>query len=233
MATLDYLYSYYICQQSITFNNHLSKLYRQYKNEHISYINKGYDFLDYDLELFLEKLIDEIDKIEDWKDIEKTRRIDNLVQSYHRLPDLLDYIHKILYFYNDYKKRLEETFFSLSALKDIQLADSRLCEISLDNRKHLCKLSFENIILYNDKRYDKKIPINVGKIDLSFKSARVAEMTGLLTGDCLKVNTVYDWHLMKEDNQLLKFCVLILNGNKKYIIQIICSDIDISLTSND
>jgi hypothetical protein len=227
MLTLDFAYSYYITQTGITVNSYLANRYQQYENENVPYEDIDFDIYDYELESFLVNLIE---KAECRTYIEIANSNDMLVQNYAKLSDLIEYIYKIKFLNKKYKRYLAETFFSSSKLADIQFEESRLRDFSINNQNHRCELRLDNVLLYNKKRKNKRIPVDCGNALLQFVATESVEMNGILSPVCIEANYVYDWHLRKESDSSMKFCIFLLTGHRKCILQIKCSDIDIKVS---
>ena len=222
MLTLDFAYSYYITQTGITVNSHLANRYQQYENENVPYRNVDFDICDYELESFLVNLIE---KAEDWTDIGTAKSNDIFVQNYDRLPDLIAYIYKIKSLNKKYKTFLEETFFHSQKLSDIQFEESRLRDFSIDNKNHRCELRLDNVSLYNEKRKNQRIPVDYRNVLLQFVATESVEMNGILSPVCIEANFVHDWHLRKAPDSSMQFCIFLLTGHRKCVLQITCSDI--------
>ncbi len=225
MYTLYIEYLSYICQVSLTVNKQLVNLYNQY-SDHFSKIesNLDYNFNDYELTNFLIHLID---SAEYWSSTEIARCIDDMVLSYYRLSDLIRYMHNINYIMLKHKTFLEESFLHYSQLDNCQLEDSRLVSLQVDNKKHLCNIILDNVLLYSEKRINKSLPVDCGLLILSFLNTKKVELKGEICVECHEVNRVYKWHLMETSEKLKCFCLLILIGNRCFILQITCTDIQI------
>jgi hypothetical protein len=222
MLILDLEYLSYICQLSLTVNNQLVNLYNQYSDNSNKNVSLGYDYSDYEHNNFLINLVD---TAEYWTDIETATRMDSLVLSYYRLSDLIHYMHNINYLVKKHSTILEETFLDYPLLKDYQLEDSRLVDLQVDCKKHLCTLILENVVLYNEKRINRSMPVDCGTLLLKFQDTKKVEMKGEIIVGSHEANTVYKWHIMEMPGNLICFCLLKLNGTSCFILEITCSDI--------
>ncbi|MDF2943251.1 MAG: hypothetical protein K0S01_2109 [Herbinix sp.] len=222
MLILDIEYLSYICQLSLTVNNQLVNHYNQYIENNDENESLGYDFRDYELNNFLINLVD---TAEYWTDNETAKNNDSLILSYFRMTDLIQYMHNINYLSKKHRTILEKTLLNYPQLKDFQLEDSRLVDLHIDSKIHFCNVVLENVLLYNDKRMNRSMPVDSGTLILTFQNTKKVEVKGEITIECHQANIVYKWHIMEISYKHICFCLLILNGNRCFILQITCSDI--------
>jgi hypothetical protein len=226
MLTLEIEYLAYICKSSLTINNHLVNLFNQYSdNCH----NNKHDILEYsddELNYFLVHLID---IAEYWTDIETAKEADSMVLNYYRLNDLIRYMHNVLNNLDAYRAKLRKAKLNLPLLCNFQLADSRLTALHIDNIKHICNMSLDNVVLYGDSRKEKSIPVNCGSVDITFNNTKKVEMKGEINTEIYSLNNVYDYYLTETTEKLLSICFLFMIGYRCFLIQITCADIDIKV----
>ncbi len=230
MLMLETEYLSYICQMSLTVNNQLSNLYHQYSdsNKNQECLNDGN--CDNELNDFLLELIDAAECDADTKE---NIRINSLVKEYHRVEDLVRYMHNIDYLANKHRKELMEKSFIYPKLCDYQLEDSRLLAFAVDNQKHTCSITLNNVLLYNDKRKNRNIPVDCGKIVLLFKDTKKVEMKGEINSVTFEVNTVYNWCIMETVDKRYDFGILILVGNRQFELEVNHSDIEVIYLAAD
>lgn len=224
MFSLDLLYSYYLCQLSLDKNSQLSSLYYQANMENDICLN--FNYYDHGLEKFLLELVEKRDKC---SDIEMTNRTDSFVANYNRLPDLIVYMHKVYHLKRSHEQMLESTYLKYPLLQDCFLPDARLKDLFFDNRNHLCIMNLSNVTLYNSMRKNKNIPVDSGDITLLFKNVQKVKMKGELNLDCYDANKIYASHIMKTEDDLISFSVFILVVNRCFMLELICSDLDVKL----
>ncbi len=226
MFTLDIEYLSYICQKSLTVNNQLLNLYNEYAKNCSLCEDLSDDYNDNTLNEFLISLIDDA---EYWTDVETAMNIDSRVLSYNRQRDLIQYIYNINNIMKEHRTILDKSFINYPSLVDCQLEDSRMTNLLVDNKRHICNIILDNVLLYGEKRIDKSIPVDCGTAVLIFNNTKKVEIKGEIITEDPDVNLVYKWHIMEKSEKLLSFCLLLLIGNRSCIVQIACSDIEIEI----
>lgn len=230
MLMLEIEYLSYICQTSLTINNHLSNLYHQYSDSNRPKNRLDYSYCDNELNDFLLELIEATDR---GYNIEEIIRIDSLVRSYHRLEDLIRYMHNIDYLAKKCRKELLEKSLRHPKLCGYQFEDSRLMALAIDSHNHTCSLTLKNVLLYNDKRINRNIPVDCTTVILLFTDTKNVDMNGQINSVAFEANKVYKWYIMETADKQLEFGMLLLVNNRQFVIQINHSDIEaISLTTD-
>lgn len=228
MCVLNIEYLSYLCQFSLTVNNPLVNLYHQYSYEYNNDESSlDYNYSDYQHNEFLIHLID---SAECWSSAEMAKSLDDMVISYDRLSDLIHYMHHINYLMKRHKTFLEESLLYYPKLGDCQLEDSRLEDLQIDNKRHLCKIKLKNVLLYGEKRTNKRIPVNCGSLCMTFYNTKEIEMKGEIFVENHEVNIVKKWHIMETKEKHICFCLMILIGCRCFLLQITCSDIELEIS---
>lgn len=223
MLILEIEYLSYLCKMSLTVNNQLSNRYDQYSDASIQE-NLNITNNDNELDDFLIKLVD---SAEYWTDIETAKRYDSLIINYYRLTDLIRYMHHIGYLMKNHSIMLEEKFFNNPKLRGYQLEDSRLVSFAIDSRNLTCSITLENVLIYNDKQINRMVPVDCGTIVLILKNTERIEVKGEISTVCPEANIVYKWLMIEMDDKLMMFSLLILIGNRHFVLQAVHSDIEV------
>jgi hypothetical protein len=227
---LELEYLTYICQTSLTINNHLSNLYHQYSDSNSPKEHLNYTYGDNELNNFLLELIEATDR---GYNIEEIIRIDSLVKGYYRLEDLIRYMHNIDYLAKKYRKEMLEKSYNHPQLCGYQFEESRLMALAIDNQNHTCSMTLKNVLLYNDKRINRNIPVDCGTVILLFKDTKNVDMNGQINSVTFEANTVYKWYIMETIDKCLEFGMLLLVNNRQFVIQINHSDIEATSFATD
>lgn len=229
MSVLNIEYLSYLCQFSLTVNNKLLNLYNQYIYEFSNADNYiDYNYCDDQLNDFLINLID---SAEYWGDAEKAKDIDDKVLNYFRLSDLIHYMHHIDFLKKKHEKFLEESFLYFPKLNDYQFEDSRLVDIKIDNSEHICKILLRNVLFYGEKRINKRSPVDTGSLYMIFHNTKEVDLKGRIFVKNFDFNIVKRWHIMETQEKQIRFCLMTLIGSKCFLIQIVCSDIELEISN--
>lgn len=223
MLILEIEYLFYLCQKSLSVNNQLLNLYNQYSDTNI-HESINYMFTDNELDNFLIELIN---AAEYWTDIETSKLNDSLVVNYYRLADLVGYMHNVDYLMKKQNLILKDKFLCNPNLCDYQLDDSRLLSFAIDSINNTCSITLGNVLLYNDKRTNKSIPVDCGTIVVKLINTYMIYIKGEINILVPNVNTVYRWYLMETDDKLFNFGLLVLVGHRQFILQVLHSDIEV------
>lgn len=227
MCVLNIEYLSYLCQFSLTVNNPLVNLYNQYSYDFSNDVSScDYNYSDYQHNEFLINLID---SAECWSSAELAKTLDDMVISYDRLSDLIHYMHHINYLTNKHETFLEESLLYYPKLGNCQLEDSRLVDLQVDKQRHLCKIKLDKVLLYGEKRINKSIAVDCGSLCMTFHNTKEIEMKGEIFVENYEVNIVKKWNIMEASEKLICFCLLTLIGNRCFLLQITCSDIELEI----
>jgi hypothetical protein len=216
---LELKYLYYLCQTSLTVSGVLSELFFKSKLQGNMEDKSETGYKDEELEDFLVTML----QYKEHNSTSDIKQIELSLPQYPRLTDLIQYMHHIYYYRDKQRPLLKESFYPISSLADYQLKDSSLAGVQFDNEHHICKIYLNNVISH--KAISFPYSIESKSIELIFEHTDEIKINEPLLTSCSKVNVVYDWHLQRLSNGILSFCMLILIGYKRFLIQITCTKI--------
>jgi hypothetical protein len=182
-------------------------------------------FTDNELNGFLIELIESADN--NWNSIENKKHLKSLIANYYRLADLIRYMHRIDFLVQQHNLMYEEIYSYNHKLTGYQLEDSMLVSFVIDSSNNSCHITLENVLCYNDKRIDKSNPVDSCTLVIKFLNTKKIDMNGQLNIEVPYANAVYKWYRMETESNLYDFSLLVLVGHRKFLLQILHSDIEV------
>ncbi|HHT96375.1 MAG TPA: hypothetical protein GXZ90_00585 [Clostridiales bacterium] len=224
MLELEIEYAHYLCQYALSINNHLSNLYHKNSNGQLGCYHSK---IENEHDIFL---LDLIEASEYWTDIETAKLYDSNVKNYHRLDDLIWYIHSIDYLSKKNLCMFENNNVSISKLSNYQLEDSCLLSFEIDAINHICNITLANVLFYADKRINKTIDVDSGTIVIKFLDVKSLEMKGNIDTVMPDTNIIYKWYMVvAADDNLNNFGLFVIVGHRSFLLNVKYLDMEVRM----
>ncbi|CRZ35118.1 hypothetical protein DFR55_1632 [Herbinix hemicellulosilytica] len=216
---LEPVYLSYLCGSSLNANMYLADLYKRYAKKHNSE-----EWIQVNPDKELNEFLINVAENSKYFGPERARQNEDLVRGYHRLDELLEYMHNIIMYEKEYSLTLRKKWDP--ALHDFHIADSKLIWFQNDIINRTCSIKLKNVLLFGERKINRKLDVDIGTIEVKFSGVKKVDIIGELMADP-DANTAFEYFTIENDDKL-NFCLLVLVGIcRPFILQIEYTDIEV------
>lgn len=217
---LEPVYLSYLCGSSLNANMYLADLYKRYAKKHNSE-----EWIQVNPDKELNEFLINVAENSKYFGPERARQNEDLVRGYHRLDELLEYMHNIIMYEKEYSLTLRKKWDP--AFHDFHIADSRLILFQNDIINRTCRIKFKNVLLFGERKINRKLDVDIGTIELKFSGVKKVDIIGELSLINPDMNTAFEYFTIENENKL-NFCLLVIVGIcRPFILQIEYTDLEV------